>query len=82
MKKDWDLFITLQFISTIVTLALLIWYGFNNKVLMFLQFFLGLTLIIMGINNYRIYKKKLNTIVYCIIGGLLLALTFFLALGV
>lgn len=74
--------VDIQLICTIVTVILLIWYIFNSKVLVFLELFLGLSLISMAVNNHYIYKRKKATILYAIVGGLQLLLTILMLLGV
>ena len=67
-KKIAMLFVILQGIFTLVSLIVAIIYFFNPKVKIFLPFFLGITLLILSFNNYKIYHKKSLTVVYLVFG--------------
>ena len=66
------LFADLQFIFTIFTLVCFVWYLFNDKVWDVLQFVLGATLIIIGVNNKVIYNKPKKSYFYYACGALIL----------
>lgn len=82
MKYRDTIFRDLQIIFTIATIVLLVWYFFDSSVLTFLQISLGICLIVMGVNNYLINKKKINTILYSLMGIILLILSVLVLLGV
>lgn len=60
--------ITIQFILTISVIILGIVTIINTDLLYIFELLLGITLLIMGLNNYLIYKRKNLTILYLIIG--------------
>ena len=66
------LFADLQFIFTIFTLVSFVWYMFNDKIWDVLQFVLGITLIIIGVNNKVIYNKPKKSYFYYGCGALIL----------
>ena len=81
VQKD-SLIFTLQLLFTVLTLFILILFIFNKKYLFLLQISLGFTAIITGYNNYISFRKKCLTLVYFIIGLLLLALSVITIIGV
>ena len=81
VQKD-SLIFTLQLLFTVLTLFILILFIFNKKYLFLLQISLGFTAIITGYNNYISFRKKYLTLVYFIIGLLLLALSVITIIGV
>ena len=81
VQKD-SLIFTLQLLFTVLTLFILILFIFNKKYLFLLQISLGFTAIITGYNNYVSFRKKYLTLVYFIIGLLLLALSVITIIGV
>lgn len=62
-------------IQTVFVLCLVL-FGvlsiFNSKMLKFLNLSLGLSLLSMAYNNYIIYKRKLFTLIYLIVGIIVL----------
>ena len=60
--------ITIQSILTISVIILGIVTIINTDLLYIFELLLGITLLIMGLNNYLIYKRKNLTILYLIIG--------------
>ena len=60
--------IILQFILTIGLIIFGIITIFKTELLYIFEIFLGITLVVMGINNMLIYKRKNLTILYLIIG--------------
>ena len=68
------LFVDIQIVFTILTVILFVIYLFNRDLLSYLQLSLGVTLLVMAYNNYRIYKRAGTTILYVIVGVLLLVL--------
>ncbi len=81
VQKD-SLIFTLQLLFTVLTLFILILFIINKKYLFLLQISLGFTAIITGYNNYISFRKKYLTLVYFIIGLLLLALSVITIIGV
>ena len=60
--------IVIQFILTISVMILGIVTIINPKLIYIFEIVLGITLLIMGLNNYLIYKRKNLTLLYAIIG--------------
>ena len=81
VQKD-SLIFTLQLLFTVLTLFILILFIINKKYIFLLQISLGFTAIITGYNNYISFRKKYLTLVYFIIGLLLLALSVITIIGV
>ena len=81
-KKPAFILLVVQFILSLVTLALAVTYMFNNNVMVALQISLALTMIVMGINNLLVYKRKIFTFLYFIIGLILLVLAVLTILGI
>ena len=59
--------IAIQFILTITVIIFGIVTIINPNLLYIFELILGITLLIMGLNNYLIYKRKNLTILYLII---------------
>ena len=60
--------IILQFVLTIGLIIFGIVTIFNTDLLYIFEIFLGITLLVMGLNNFLIYKRRNLTILYVIIG--------------
>lgn len=60
--------IAIQFILTIGLIIFGIITIFNTDLLYIFEIFLGITLLVMGVNNFLIYKRRNLTILYLIIG--------------
>ncbi len=60
--------IILQFVLTIGLIIFGIVTIFKTDLLYIFEIFLGITLLVMGINNFLIYKRRNLTILYLIIG--------------
>ena len=77
------LYVIIQMILTIVALVFAILSVFVNKKYnnLFLLF-MGIDLIVVGINNYKIYKRKNLTIIYIIVGVILLVSAILKMIGV
>ncbi len=60
--------IVIQFILTIGLIIFGIITIFKTNLLYLFEIFLGITLLVMGFNNYLIYKRRNLTILYLIIG--------------
>ena len=60
--------IVIQFILTISVIILGMLTIINPKLIYIFEIVLGITLLIMGLNNYLIYKRKNLTLLYAIIG--------------
>lgn len=67
-------FINIQLFLTFFTFGLFIWYIFDSDMMYLFQLFLGFTLLVMAYNNQIIYRRKRATILYTIIGIILLIL--------
>ncbi len=80
MKKR-NLVFFIQLVFTIVTLVFLIMFIFNKKFLYLLQIALGITTIITGYNHFLTHKKKNISIMYFIIGLVLLILAVITIIG-
>lgn len=72
----------LQFIMSFVVIIFIILYFVNKKYVLPLELSLGATLIIMGYNNKVFYKRKNVTILYIIIGVVLVVFSILQFLGV
>lgn len=60
--------IILQFILTIGLIIFGIITIFKTDLLYIFEIFLGITLLVMGLNNHLIFKRRNLTIIYLIIG--------------
>ena len=72
----------IQFFLSIVTLAFAITFIFNRNIVVPFQITLALTMFAMGINNILVYKRKFFTILYFLIGLILLVLAVLTIMGV
>ena len=74
--KDIGLF--LQFLLTALLLIFVIMWIFvrSNIVEGLVNLMLGLVFMVMGYNNYKIYKRKMFTAMYLIIGVYFLVMSF------
>lgn len=63
--------INLQVVCTVVAIILFIIFIFKREVWIYLGLLLGFSLFLMAYNNYVIYKKKYMTIIFTIMGLLL-----------
>ena len=71
------IFITIQFILTILLLVLGILSFIYKDLFFYFKLLLAITIIDMGINNQLIYKRLYATYVYLGVGVILLLVTFF-----
>ena len=62
------LFVDIQIILTIMTVVLFVLVLLNKTSLKMLELSLGLTLLSMAFNNYKIYKRSKLTFLYLIAG--------------
>ena len=76
------LFVDMQIVMTILTAIVFILFLFNSNLKMYLQLSLGVTLLVMAYNNQRIYKRKGATIMYIMVGVILLILGLLMLLGI
>ena len=76
------LFADLQAIFSILSVIMLIWYLFDNKVWHILQIVLGITMIIIGYNNKIIYNRLKFAWVYYIVGIILILIDILMIFGV
>lgn len=75
-------FINIQFFLTFFTLGLFIWYIIDAGMIYVFQLFLGVTLLVMAYNNQIVYRRKNATILYAVVGGVLLILDLIMYIGV
>lgn len=73
--------LNIQLLMSICTLVVGILYFIKNNMLFWLQLSLGITMLIMGINNLKIYKRKSVTIMYFLLGILLVVLAVLTKIG-
>ena len=74
-------FINLQLLFTFLTIGLFIWYIIDSSMIYLFQLFLGITLLVMAYNNQIIYRRRLATIAYSIVGVILLILDLIMYFG-
>ena len=74
-------FINLQLLFTFLTIGLFIWYIIDSSMTYLFQLFLGITLLVMAYNNQIIYRRRLATIAYSIVGVVLLILDLIMYFG-
>lgn len=67
-------FINLQLFLTFFTFGLFIWYIVDSDMVYTFQLFLGITLLVMAYNNHIIYRRNKATIMYAVVGVILLIL--------
>ena len=67
-------FVDIQIVATILTVILAVLFIFNQKYMKLFEFSLGVNLLIMAFNNYKIYKRSKLTLVYAIVGIIILIL--------
>lgn len=67
-------FINLQLFLTFFTFGLFIWYIVDSDMIYTFQLFLGITLLVMADNNQIIYRRNKATVMYAIVGIVLLVL--------
>ena len=67
-------FVDIQIVVTVLTVILAIVFIFNQKYTKLFEFSLGVNLLVMAFNNYKIYKRSRLTIVYAIVGIMILLL--------
>lgn len=76
------LFVYLQLILTLLTMILLIVSLFHAPMWLYLQLSLGFSFIVMAYNNQVIYKRKGFTILYLVLGVVLVLFALVMLLGV
>ena len=81
VTKSDMIFLNIQFFLSIITIVLVIVYFFNKSLMFALQISLGLTMIVTGVNNIKVYKRKALTVFYFILGIALLVLAVITMLG-
>ena len=74
--------LVIQFFLSIITLGFVIAFMFNDGLMAYLQISLALTLIVIGINNIVVYKRKVLPVVYFLMGAGLVTLAIITILGV
>ena len=70
------LFVDIQIVITVLTVILAILFIFNQKFMTLFEFSLGLNLLVMAFNNYKIYKRSKLTLIYALVGAMILFLIF------
>ncbi|MBE6157849.1 MAG: hypothetical protein E7160_03555 [Firmicutes bacterium] len=70
------LFVDIQIVITVLTVILAILFIFNQKYMTLFEFSLGLNLLVMAFNNYKIYKRSKLTLIYAFVGVMILFLIF------
>lgn len=65
-------FVDLQILITICTIVMAILYMFNKVPFKLFQLSLGLNLLMIAFNNYKIYKRSRLTILYAVVGVIIL----------
>ena len=75
-------FINIQLFLTFFTIGLFIWYILDSSMIYLFQLFLGITLLVMAYNNQIIYRRRRATILYSIIGVVLLILDLIMYISV
>ena len=73
--------LNLQLIMSLCTLVVGVMFFFKNNMLFWLQLSLGITMLTMGVNNLKIYKRKSVTIMYFLLGVLLVVLAVLTKIG-
>ena len=73
--KIWSLY--LQIFMSLILCVLFIVFLFNHKFLPYLEISVGLLLIVLSINSYIFTKKKLMSIIYSLVGLLIIIITCF-----
>ena len=68
------IFVDIQIVVTILTVILAVVFIFNHSIFKLFQLSLGLNLLVMAFNNYKIYKRSNITIVYALVGVIILLL--------
>lgn len=76
------LLVYIQIIFTILSLIFGVWYFFNNRMIIYLGFVCSATLLIMGYNNYKMFNNKKFSIVYFVVGLLILIYNILKMMGV
>lgn len=66
-----NILINLQVVCTVLAIILFIIFIFKREIWTYLGLLLGFSLFLMAYNNYVIYKKKYMTIIFTIMGLLL-----------
>ncbi len=70
-----DAFLIAQLVLVLILIVILLLSMFYDFLLPVAEIIAGLTLIVMGYNNHRIFKRKLMTYIYVIFGILLILIT-------
>ena len=82
-NKDTKIYLlVIQFFLSIITLGFVITFIFNKNIMAYLQISLALTLIVIGINNIVVYKRKVLPVAYFLMGAILITLSVLTILGV
>lgn len=82
ISKNQLLLLNIQFIFSIITLILAVTYFFQKRVMFALQISLGLTMMITGVNNLKVYKRKSFTVLYFVLGIALFVIAILNIMGI
>lgn len=81
-KEKSKISLYLQFIFSVAVIISIVFYFVNHQNISYLEFFLGITLVVMGYNNKQFYQRKNMTILYFVIGISLILFSIVQFLGV
>ena len=65
-------FVDLQILITICTIVIAVLYMFNKVPFKLFQLSLGINLLMIAFNNYKIYKRSRLTVLYAVVGVIIL----------
>ncbi len=75
-------FVNIQIMLTVVSVVAFVMYLFNKDMWNILQFCLGFTLLFLAYMNYKVYEKKKHSILYLIVGIMLVVFNILNMVGV
>lgn len=70
--KKLSLSLKIQFALAIILLIMLVITCFYNKLINYSEIVAGITLLVMSYNNQKQYKRKAMTIIYALVGLLII----------
>lgn len=73
-KRINKVLVNLQVVCTVVAVLMFGVFLFNSNIGSYLQLFLGFSLFLVAYNNYVIYKSRIITALFCIVGVVLVSL--------
>ena len=80
-KENSKVSLYLQFLLSIIVIVFIILYFIHHQNIS-LEFFLGSTLFVMGYNNNKFYQRKNMTVLYYVIGMILILFSIVQFFGV